>query len=287
VLSKDGLYLKIADCEEYDVVMSLNRTGLRWACRGALGLSLAVFSLAEAQTVRVVRFSEGNPFQMGEVTSRRIIHPGIGAKKTTLNYSVSKPGAEFAQHVHDSSDDTILVLQGEVDLRQGQSLKRFRAGECAFVPAGQIHGTITAGNGEAIMISFQNPPDLILYTGARDSKKPGAEPPKGVITPDAVKFLNFSGKNGVVTSPAMGARRGAFAHRKLKPSETFTAKVASEGEQLLFVWSGSIEVKSGTETSLAGAKDTVFLTGPAEVKVTAAPGQETTIIHVQAPPATS
>ena len=146
---------------------------------------------ASAQTVRVIRFSEGKPFQMGEVTSRRIVHPGIGAKKTTLNYSVSKPGAEFAQHVHDYSDDTILVLQGEVDLRQGDSLKRFRAGECAFVPTGQIHGTVTAGTGDAIMISFQNPPDLILYTGARDSKKPGAAPPKGVITPGAVKFLNF------------------------------------------------------------------------------------------------
>ena len=71
---------------------------------------------------------------MGEVTSRRIVHPGMGAKKTTLNYSVSKPGAEFAQHVHDYSDDTILVLQGEVDLRQGDSRRRFRAGECAFVP---------------------------------------------------------------------------------------------------------------------------------------------------------
>ena len=200
-----------------------------------------------------------------------------------MNYSVSKPGAEFAQHVHDYSDDTILVLQGEVDLRQGDSLRRFRAGECAFVPTGQIHGTITAGTGEAIMISFQNPPDLILYTGARDSKKAGAAPPQGVITPGAVKFLDFASKNGLVTFPAMGSQRAAFAHRKLKPSETFRAKVAPDGEQLLFVWKGSIQVKEKTATYSAGAQDTVFVTGPAELEVTAAPGQETTVIHVQAP----
>src|SRR5258708_18425970 len=95
---------------------------------------------ATAQNIRVVRFSESEPFRMGDVTSRRIIHPGLGAKKTTLNLSVSKPGAEFAQHVHDYSDDTILVLEGEVDLRQGDSLHLFKAGECAFVPTGQIHG---------------------------------------------------------------------------------------------------------------------------------------------------
>ena len=195
-------------------------------CRTALlPAAFALTFAASGQTVQVIRFSDGKPFQMGDVTARRIVHPGIGAKKTTLNFSQSKPGAEFAQHVHDYSDDTILVLQGEVNLRQGDSLRLFRAGECAFVPTGQIHGTVTAGTGEAIMISFQNPPDLVLYTGARDSKKPGAAPPKGVITPGAVKFLDFSSKNGLVTSPAMGSERAAFAHLKLKSSETFRAKV--------------------------------------------------------------
>jgi quercetin dioxygenase-like cupin family protein len=242
--------------------------------------------LAEAQSVRVIRFSEGKPFQMGEVTSMRIVHPGMGAKKTTLNYSVSKPGAEFAQHVHDYSDDTILVLQGEVDLRQGDSRQRFKAGECAFVPTGQIHGTVTAGTGEAIMISFQNPPDLILYTGARDSKKPGAAPPKGVITPGAVKYLSYDAKNGAVTSPAMGSKRGAFAHRKLKQSESFRTTVAAEGEQLLFVKNGSIIVKDHTSSYEAGEKDTVLLSGPVEVEVTAATA-ETVVIHIQAPPATT
>src|SRR2546425_645376 len=140
--------------------------------RAAFLGTFVIASVADAQSVRVVRFPESIPFHMGEVTSRRIVHPDLGAKKTTLNYSVSKPGAEFAQHVHDYSDDTILVLQGEVDLRQGDSRQRFKAGECAFVPTGQIHGTVTAGTGDAIMISFQNPPDLILYTGARDSKRP-------------------------------------------------------------------------------------------------------------------
>jgi quercetin dioxygenase-like cupin family protein len=247
-------------------------------------LSSTWIPFAAAQTVRVVRFSESSAFQMGEVTARRIVHPGIGAKKTTLNYSLSKPGAEFAQHVHDHSDDTILVLQGEVDLRQGDSVRRFKAGECAFVPAGQIHGTITAGSGEAIMISFQNPPDLVLYTGARDSKKPGAAPPKGIITPGAVKFLSFENKNGLVTSRSMGSQRAAFAHRKLKPSESFKAKVNAGNEQLLFVWKGSIGVKESGGIHSAGEKDTVFITGPADLEVSAE-GGNATLIHVQAPQA--
>jgi quercetin dioxygenase-like cupin family protein len=247
----------------------------------AIGLALAI-APAHAQSVRVIRFAESIPFHMGEVTSRRIVHPDIGAKKTTLNFSVSKPGAEFAQHVHDYSDDTILVLVGEVDLRQGDSRRRFKAGECAFVPTGQIHGTITAGTGEATMISFQNPPDLILYTGARDSKKPGAAPPKGVITPGAVKYLNFAEKNGRFTSPDMGSQRAAGSHLMLKPSQKFKTHVDPEGEQFLFVWKGSIDVKDKSGSYTAGEKDTVFITGPADVEVTA--GSATEVIQVQAPP---
>jgi quercetin dioxygenase-like cupin family protein len=233
-------------------------------------------------SVRVIRFADAQPFRMGKVTSNRIVHPGIGAKKTTLNYSVSNPGDEFAQHTHGESDDTILVLEGDVNLRQGDSLRLFRAGECAFVPGGQIHGTVTAGTKEAIMISFQTPPDFALYTGARDSTKAGAAPPKGAITPGAVKYIRFDDKNGVVTSPAMGSMKGGFAHRKLKKGESLKAKVAADGEHVLFVKSGSVKVTDKAGSRDAAAKDAIFATGPVEFEVTAA-SPDTVVIHIQAP----
>jgi mannose-6-phosphate isomerase-like protein (cupin superfamily) len=237
--------------------------------RAPLILTFLVLALGgRAQTIRLLRFSEGKPFQMGQVTSRRIVHPDIGARYTTLNYSVSRDGSEFSQHVHDHSDDTILVLQGQMDLRQGDSRVPYRAGQCAFVPAGQIHGTITTGPGDTIMISFQTPPDLVLYTGARDSSKPGAAPPQGVITPGAVKTIDFAGRNGFFTSAAMGSRRGAGAHRMLKRSQHWTTDVAAGGEQVLFVWKGGLTVKDASgSTYKAGEKDTVFVTGPAHLEV--------------------
>ncbi len=241
--------------------------------------SVALVAGLQGGQIRVIRYSEGVPFTMGEVTSRRIVHPGLGAKKTTLNLSISKPGAEFAQHVHDYSDDTILVLQGEVDLRQGGVKRRFKAGECAFVPTGQIHGTITAGDSEATMISFQNPPDLILYTGARDSKKPGAAAPKGVITPGAVQYVNFSRQDGEFTNAAMGSKRAAGAHLLLEPSKPLHTKVEAGGEQILFVWKGAITVtdKAGTKYT-AGERDTVFVQDAAELEVTG----KAELIQVQA-----
>jgi len=240
------------------------------------GLVIAALP-AHAQQVRVIRFDESIPFRMGEVTSRRIVHPGLGAKKTTLNLSISQPGAEFAQHVHDYSDDTILVLDGEVNLRQGDSLRLFKSGECAFVPTGQIHGTVTAGNGDTVMISFQNPPDLVLYSGARDSKRTGIAP-KGVITPGAVKFVNFRERNGAFTSAALGAMRGTGLRHLLKPGEKLRAKVPASGEHIFFVWRGAI----ASSTQTAGERDTIFITGPADIEVTAT-APDTEVIQVNAP----
>jgi quercetin dioxygenase-like cupin family protein len=238
---------------------------------------------AQAPAVRLVRFSDAKIFHMGSVTAMRLVTPDTGAKHLTLNYSLSQLGSEFAQHVHDHSDDTILVLRGAADLRQGGTRTPMRQGVCAFVPAGQIHGTITTAP-DTVMISTQTPPDLILYTGARDSSKPGAPPPQGVITPGAVKFLPFADRKGFFVDSAIGARRVAVARRTLSKGESLKTTMANDTEQLLFVWNGAIAAKAGAQTYQAGEKDTIFATGPGIVEITGASEQPATIIQIQSPP---
>lgn len=248
-------------------------------------LSLAALTFAApapAQSIRVIRFEESAPFKMGSVVSRRIIHPDLGAKLTTLNLSVSEPGAEFAQHAHDISTDTILVLDGEVNLRQGGSLRLFKAGECAYIPAGQIHGTITAGKGPAVMISFQNPPDFALYTGARDSSAGGAAP-KGDITPGAVKFINFREKNGRFLGREQGVTAVEAYHLQLSPGKRFATQAAAGAESFFFVWRGAIRVTAAGKEYKAGERDTVFIQGAASLEVDSDGPGVAEVIHVRAP----
>lgn len=233
--------------------------------------------------IRVVHYADSEPFQMGTVTSRRIISPASGAKNTTLNLSVSDPGAEFAQHTHGESTDTILVLDGEVNLRQGPDLHLMKAGEASFVPAGQIHGTITAGTGPAVMISFQNPPDLVLYTGARDSSKPGAKPVEGEITPGAVKYVNFREKNGEFVGAEQGAMVVTAFHHKLGRGERVEAAVDDGGEALFFVWKGAIRANDGKNDYEAGERDTIFVSGKANLVVSGDADGVTELVEVQAP----
>ena len=238
----------------------------------------------QAPAIRVFKIADGVPFKMGKVDARRILHPDMGARKLTLNYAVSEPGHEFPQHVHDYSDDTFLVLQGQVDVRQGDSRRPLLTGQAAFVPAGQVHGTVTTGSGTAILISFQCPPDKVLYSGARDSTVPGAAPPKGVITPGAVKLLDFSHHNGFFLGPETGSQRVAVAHRKLKPREEFSTSVAEDGEQLLFVWQGSVKVQSQQGVFEAGERETIFISGRNRLQVQNGSPNPSVVIQVQAPP---
>jgi quercetin dioxygenase-like cupin family protein len=157
-------------------------------------------------------------------------------------------------------------------------------GQAAFVPAGQIHGTITTGTDTAILISFQCPPDMVLYSGARDSSRPGAAPPKGVITPGAVKLIDFSKHNGFFVHPDMGSKRVAVAYRKLKPGEKFSTQTAEGGEQMLFVWKGALAVKSANALHRAGERETVFMSGTNYLEVQNSASDQTIVIQVQAPP---
>lgn len=209
---------------------------------------------ASAQGVRVVKFSDAIKFNMGRMEANRIVHPDMGAKLITLNMSMSADGSEFPQHVHQQSDDTILVLKGRVHLRQGDSLRVMHAGEAAWVPTPQIHGTITLET-MTTMISFQTPPDFALYTGGRDPSKGATIPPEGRVTPGAVRYVNFGGKNGWFLSPSMGHSRISAAHRVLQPGERFTVRNAAGGEQVLFVWKGQVSIGD----QAAGERDAVFV----------------------------
>ena len=212
---------------------------------------------AHAQTVRVLKFSEAKEFRMGKVVSKRIVHPEMGAREITLNYSPRGAGHEFSQHVHDNSDDTIVIFKGQADLRQGGSRQRFKAGQSVFVPAGQIHGTITVEDGTE-MISFQTPPDMALYTGSRDSSKAGAPPPKGAITPGAVEYVNFSDKNGLFIHPGLGARRIAAGHQRIAPGQSFSLSVPAGSETVVFLWRGEIGTLIQGTLAKAGEKDALF-----------------------------
>lgn len=263
--------------------MIINRNCLHLATGcGLLMLVIAFSSCRQSPEVRVLSLTDGIPFHMGKVDARRIVHPDMGARNITLNYAVSQPGHEFPQHVHDDSDDTFLVLEGEVDVRQDTLRQPLMAGQAAFVPSGEIHGTITTGSNTAVLISFQCPPDFALYDGSRDSERRDVGPLKGVVTPGSVKLVDFADDNGFFVHPGMGSDCISVAHRRLQPGQRFSTLVEDNDEEILFVWKGAISVSSDQQQLLIGEKETLFVSGGFQLDVVNESSVEAIVIQAKA-----
>jgi uncharacterized cupin superfamily protein len=122
--------------------------------------------------MQIKKMTEGEKFDMGVGDTRRVFGPFNGAKHLTFNYAKFNPGVAFTQHVHDASEDLILVLDGAGVIRLDDREFPIGPGDVILVAPGEFHGTVAGPNG-LTCVSCQAPPDLKLYTGERS--KPKAE----------------------------------------------------------------------------------------------------------------
>jgi len=107
---------------------------------------------------------DGEPFDMGLGDTRRVIGPHTGAKHLTFNYAKFSPGVAFKQHIHESSEDLIIVLGGDGVIRLDDNEYPIKEGDVILVSEGEYHGTVAGPNG-LFCVSVQAPPDPKLYQG--------------------------------------------------------------------------------------------------------------------------
>ena len=116
--------------------------------------------------MQIRKMTDGEPFQMGGGDLRNVFGPRNGARYLTLNYCRFEPGAAFTPHVHERSEDLIIVLEGGGQIRHGDELLPFEAGDAILVSEGEFHGTIAGPEG-MLCVSVQAPPDTKLYDGSK------------------------------------------------------------------------------------------------------------------------
>lgn len=220
---------------------------------------------------KFIPLSQGRSFQMGKGNSRHLVSPEIGATQITLNYSVFQPGHEFPQHLHDHSADIFIVLEGGVSVRQGDAYTPISAGEYAYIPPGEVHGTVNQTQDQAILISFQSPPDLALYRGERDPSVTGIvpTPPPGHRSQVQIRRLvpddrsrNVGLFSYVAASPETGVQEMILTYYELDPGGSIDL-APSAGEAAWFAWSGEGQIHIEGETFLL-SPTSALLVAPGE-----------------------
>lgn len=115
--------------------------------------------------MKKLKLSGGERFEMGTENTKKVIHPEMGAENLTLNYARHEPGDEFTQHVHEESEDVIIVLDGNGVIKLGAKNETIpiETGDVIYVPPGEQHGTVNTGDEVLEMISCQAPPETDIY----------------------------------------------------------------------------------------------------------------------------
>jgi quercetin dioxygenase-like cupin family protein len=236
--------------------------------------------------MKILNLEGGSPFSMGKGKNWSVLNPDVGAEGITLNHSLHDDGHEFPQHIHDESIDIILVLEGAVQLRQGEHYTPLAAGEAALIPAGEVHGTVNRSGRTARLISFQIPPDLALYRGERN--KADSETPKPQPGGESTVEIVALAKGG--PRFASGAEvRNVFSPRKSSPTASLDYLRLASGEEFAFSNSGSESVfvlLSGRltldpdgESRALSAFDVLFLKGRESARLRNPGDQPALVVH--------
>ena len=206
-------------------------------------------------------------FQMGKGDSRNLVGPSTGAQDITLNYSVFQADEEFPQHFHEESADIFIVLEGGVSVRQGDSYTPITAGQFAYVPSPEVHGTVNTSGAEATLISFQAPPDQALYRGERDPSKTGTTPRPPDNHQTTVRIDNLASgdaaQEGKIStwapaSPATGTPEMRLDYYELGQGGQLEA-APNDKEAVWFVWDGEVSITAGGDTLRASRHEGAFI----------------------------
>lgn len=204
-----------------------------------------------------INLEDGAVFHMGQGYSRRLISPDSGGRNITLNYSVFQGGQEFPQHFHEVSADIFIVLDGSVSVRQGERYTPIVKGDFAYIPPGEVHGTVNHTDGEATLISFQSPPDPELYSGDRDPAKTGVMPQPAADAASTVRIESMwdaeaiavqGAQAHVAASPARGMAEMTLTCLELAPGGRMEREEQGGGETVIFIWEGTALIASGGES---------------------------------------
>jgi uncharacterized cupin superfamily protein len=234
--------------------------------------------------MRILNLESGTPFSMGKGKNWSVLNPDVGAEHITLNHAIHSPGHEFTQHLHDDSEDVIIVLEGEVQLRQGDIYTPLFAGEAAFIPAAEVHGTVNNSGREVRMISFQLPPDLALYRGERNkSEEKRPRPEEGVVS--AVQIVEmakgsprFPGVPSIrnVFSPTKGSKHVHLNYIILHPGQSY--EYTNRNPESVFVLiEGKVSISESGKDQELSKFDVLFLKGEQSITVRQS-GQEDAVL---------
>lgn len=85
------------------------------------------------------------------------------------------PGDQAPPHVHHGSDEAFFVLDGQLEVLQGEERRILAAGDLAFIAAGTVHTFANRGPGQARILVVMTPEIDALIAALHSGEEGPAE----------------------------------------------------------------------------------------------------------------
>jgi quercetin dioxygenase-like cupin family protein len=92
------------------------------------------------------------------VTRRWVSHPAsTGARQLTVVDATLGPGQGHSFHSHPDQEEVVFVIAGTVEQWVDRERRILNFGDAAFIPAGTVHASFNAEDGNARLIAMFGP----------------------------------------------------------------------------------------------------------------------------------
>lgn len=124
--------------------------------------------------MEIIRRGEVPTFANAGVRSEQLLFPENSvSNRVTITRVTVAPGARNPRHVHATSEQLWVALQGSGRLLlEGAATAPFTAGEVARFAEGEVHGFENNGSGKFVYLSVTSPP-LNFRSAYSAEKGPG------------------------------------------------------------------------------------------------------------------
>ncbi|MDA9826715.1 cupin domain-containing protein [Flavobacteriaceae bacterium] len=91
--------------------------------------------------------------------------PKVIAKMNDYQFKIAKIEGEFTWHSHKNTDETFIVIKGEIDIQFRDGFVKIKEGEMFVVPAGVEHKPVSKKESQIMLIE----PHGVVNTGDNTS----------------------------------------------------------------------------------------------------------------------
>jgi quercetin dioxygenase-like cupin family protein len=187
----------------------------------------------------------------------------LGSKFLTVGELTVEPGKKSVYHIHPNTEESIFVVEGEMEFRLGDRKFRAKAGDCIVATRGVGHGLQNVGSKPARLVTMYPSPTPERKEVPEPAFKSSA-PEKGFFVRGKVKSFEFA--PGIsrfdMVGDFLGAESTYFSELTFAPGSVAPNHYHPAHEEAMFCLQGKLTAVYADDNDVPLSAGDIFACEP-------------------------